>query len=346
MESALLAALRQNGEAYQSDLVRATGFSRSRVSEVLSKLLEQRFVEKMPLGRNYKVILRSDPREGAAHEGRARRTLRLGFTRAAEYPFIVPFRKLLKEKMNARLELKIYDNGMDVAHDLSQSRLDLGIAPLLTHFMFFSLGAPIRILAPAGSGGASVIKRLRRGKPQRSGEDGDDLRVASTKLSTMELLLRSCINDCALTKVTRTVYATSPLEIMDMLAYRRVGAACIWEPYATILERRGFERSARYSDLGEHVCCVLAAGNHLGDQFLGKVIGVYASSMENFAKSQDSSISAYAALAGLDAAILMRVSHEYTYPLELDVKLILNQLERGGIHLPSPSSFSDAIWSN
>ena len=44
------------GETYQSELVRQSGFSRSRVSEVLSSLEEDGLISRIPLGKNFRVI--------------------------------------------------------------------------------------------------------------------------------------------------------------------------------------------------------------------------------------------------------------------------------------------------
>src|SRR5271165_6213259 len=154
-ERIILDLLARNGEAYQSDLVRQSGFSRSRISEVLSSLEESGLVTRIPLGKNFRVIITAQVRKRRVHSGKE--ALRLGIIRASEYPFVLPFEKLLREKLNIKLSILTYDNGIDLSRDLSLLRLDLGIAPVLTHFMFFSIGSPIKMIAPAGSGGATIL---------------------------------------------------------------------------------------------------------------------------------------------------------------------------------------------
>ena len=83
-----------------------------------------------------------------------------GFTRAAEYPFLVPLKKVLRED-GLELDFRVYDNGVGVARDLSILRIDIGIAPLVTLFMMHSLDAPFKIIGPAGSGGSSVLESPR-----------------------------------------------------------------------------------------------------------------------------------------------------------------------------------------
>ena len=149
-EEEMLQILRQNGQAYQSDIVRATGFSRATVSEALSSLEERRMVVRLKEGRNSKVVY-------VAGRPRARSRLRLGFTRAAEYPFLVPLKRTLKHE-GIELDFRVYDNGVSVARDLSMLRVDVGIAPLITLFMMHSLDAPFKIIGPAASGGSSVLE--------------------------------------------------------------------------------------------------------------------------------------------------------------------------------------------
>ena len=57
VERILLDLLERTGnETYQSDLVRQSGFSKSRVSEVLSALEGKGLVSRIPLGKNFRVI--------------------------------------------------------------------------------------------------------------------------------------------------------------------------------------------------------------------------------------------------------------------------------------------------
>ncbi len=145
----------EGGEIYQSELVRKIGFSKSRVSEVLSSLEKDGLISKIPLGKNFRVVATKRSKETFSHNKKSRsvtKILRLGMIRASEYPFVLPFEKDLREKMGIMLRFQIYENGTDLSRDLSLLRLDLGIAPVLTHFVFYSIGSPIKMIAPAGFG--------------------------------------------------------------------------------------------------------------------------------------------------------------------------------------------------
>ena len=330
-EAETLEILRQNGEAYQSDIMRATGFSRATVSEVLSALEERRMIARVKEGRNSRVVY-------LAGRARAKNRLRLGFTRAAEYPFLIPLKRTLRES-GVELEFRVYDNGIAVARDLSLLRIDIGIAPLVTLFMMYSLDAPFKIIGPAGSGGSSVLESPKGGRDRREG-----VRAVCTKMSTMEMLMRSAENRHAIPEIATIAYAASPREIETALLSGSADVCSIWEPYATMLEARGAKRILRYSQLSEHVCCAAAAGNHLGDRLLSKVSRSYATAMGAFRGDRESCYSAYAALSGLESSTVRRVEAEYSYPVEISSDSIANQLRAAGLVLPSPSSFEGALF--
>jgi predicted transcriptional regulator len=332
-EAETLEILRHNGQAYQSDIMRATGFSRATVSEVLASLEKRRMITRIREGRNSKVVY-------AAGHGRARSRLRLGFTRAAEYPFLVPFRRILREG-GVELDFRVYDNGVAVARDLSLLRIDIGIAPLITLFMMHSLDAPFKIIGPAGSGGSSVLGSPKAGKERREG-----VRAVCTKMSTMEILMRSAEGRHAIPDIGTIAYADSPHEIGRALLSGSADVCSIWEPYATILETRGANRIMRYSELSEHLCCAAAAGNHLGNRLLSKLSRSHAAAMRAFKGDRDSCYSAYAALSGLESSTIRRVESEYSYPVEISSSSVVKQLGVAGLRLPSPSSFGDSLFDD
>jgi predicted transcriptional regulator len=366
VESALLDLLTENrGALFQSELVRQSGFSKSRVSEVISSLEQRRLVSRTALGKNLRVFLpyKFHPRFIRSKSApRKKELLKLGIVRSSEYPYLVSFKKILGEKLGIVLDLVIYSNGIDLARDLSLLRLDLGIAPILTHFIFCSLGSPMKIIAPAGSGGSSiVVRRLHRhnstsdSKRSRGVRNvgGKASRVATTKLSTMELLLRSTINceegkSLPLSNPGDIIYSNGPNEFMQALISGKADGACTWEPYTTMLlanERLGLKRIVRYSDIGEHICCALAGGNSLQAQFLDKLGSLFVKSQEEYLRDRERFFAPYSVLMGFDQKIVRKVSSEYSYPSELDQSIISKQFTRAGIQIPSPWSVKEILPS-
>ena len=327
-ERETLRVLKEGGDTYQADLVRATGFSKATISEVLASLEKRNLVRRTALGRNSRVsLVGREPRHG--------KSIRFGFTRSAEYPFLIPLRRALREE-GILVDFRVYDNGVDAARDLSNLRLDVAIAPIPTLFMFHALEAPFKLLGPAGSGGSSILAR-----PGGSSREGGS--AVCTKLSTMELLMRSALAHHAVPEVKTIAYAHGPAEIGEELMSGSADLCSIWEPYATLLEARGARRLLRYSDISDHVCCALAAGNHLGEPFVARLAKRHTAALEELRRDREGPISSYSSLAGLESALVRKVTREYTYPSGLSPRALVAQLEDAGVTTPSPSSFQDAI---
>jgi predicted transcriptional regulator len=332
----------EGGEIYQSELVRKIGFSKSRVSEVLSSLEKDGLISKIPLGKNFRVVATKRSKETFSHNKKSRsvtKILRLGMIRASEYPFVLPFEKDLREKMGIMLRFQIYENGTDLSRDLSLLRLDLGIAPVLTHFVFYSIGSPIKMIAPAGSGGAAILAK----KPRVHA--ADNFEVATTKLSTMELMLRSSINKGDIPRSSNIHYYRSPKRMIDAVLSGEVDGACIWEPYSTILQRkRGFKRLFEYEDESEdHVCCAIAAGNHIKLDVLYRIGRTFSGSVDKYRKNPEAYLAPYSNFMRFDQKLTEIASKEYGYPSELDYHKLARQFNSAGINVPLPSSVKDAV---
>ena len=340
VEQAILGLLEGNVEIYQSDLVRQSGFSRSRVSEVLASLETSGLISRVPLGKNFRVILNrsaGSSKSFAKKNPRKKKILSLGMIRASEYPFIISFENLLREKMGITLNCVIYDNGLRISRDLAQFRLDLGIAPVLTHFVFYSTGSPIKMIAPAGSGGASILVNNRRKHSK------ENFTIATTKLSTMELMLRSSMNDGDISRDSAVQYYSSPRMMMNSILSGKVDAACIWEPYSTkLLKKRCCKKIVRYAE-EEHVCCALAAGNHLESDLQYRIAKTLTESIEVYRRNPENYISSYSRFMRFDEKIMKVSSKEYAYPLELDHQKLARQFEQAGVKIPIPSSVKDAV---
>ncbi len=316
------------GKAYQADLVRATGFSKSRVSEVIAKLEREGIVGRTQVGRNYLVYMKSQAPE--KREGK----LRLGIIRSAEYPYVIPLRNYLSGK-GIELDIEIYDNGIDVMKELTMGRLDFGISPMVMQLFFYFAEAPIKIIAPAGAGGASIVSNETL---------PDHPTVASTKLSTMELLVRTTVGGALMGEVSTMAYAKSPEALVEMLRAGKAHAASIWEPYATLLVQAGFRKLADYSDFGEHYCCTLASHSGLPDRTVELMLRALGESLSAYASDRDAYLGPYSALIGVPYHLVSRAASSYHYPEELSVPVILRQMEQAGVRIPYPSVIKEAIW--
>ena len=336
VEKRILSILhKHSGEIYQSTLVCESGFSKSRISEILTRMEEIGSIYRVPLGKNLKVVSREPRKPKYNHE-----RLKLGFTRSTEYAFLPLFAKLMRQENDIKIDFKIYGNGIEVARDLSEGRIDLGIAPILTLIESFSLGSNLRILAPSGAGGSSLIERIRE-KEQK----GTSRHISTTRLSTMELLLRTSMNKGLIQKERDVIYSTSPQQMVANMLHGYTEVVSIWEPFATILlsKHTEFRRVTRYSELENHCCCTIAGGTHVSRRLLKKAKETFSSSIESYLAEPESTLDAFSTLVGFEKSLVAKVRTEYTYPEEIDRNVIARQFEDAGVLIPAASTICEAM---
>ncbi|BCU70784.1 DUF7343 domain-containing protein [Stygiolobus caldivivus] len=262
--SLILELIKKYGELRQSDLVSLSGISKSRVSEILTDLERKGIIERKKLaGRN--LVVKLSPKK----------FLTIGIIKAAEYPFIVPFMKVLREK-GYHVEVRVYSNGLDVTKDLSSGKIDIALSPVITQILFQKIFSNFKIIAGGAKGGGAIIG------------DYSCNTIASTSLSSMELW--SLLYDPEATLVEYS----SPDDMINALERREVKKISIWEPYATILANEGFRIIHRFEPLH---CCTLAIRNDLDPEFFR---GIYEQAFTNFLSQKDRWIQDYSNVVNID----------------------------------------------
>lgn len=115
----ILSLLKENGGSLpQSELRELTKLSKSRLSEILSELEKEGLITRQRImGKNLNVSLNN--------------SLRIGIIEAAEYPFIIPFYKMVKNA-GFNTELRVYSDGVSLTRDLVLGKLDVGMSPVVT----------------------------------------------------------------------------------------------------------------------------------------------------------------------------------------------------------------------
>ena len=184
--------LLENGETLQSNIYKALSVSKSRVSEVLKDLEERNVISRQKIGKNYLVSLNSYVKEIGG-------SIRIGIIRSSEYGYIIPLRKMVKDR-GIELNVKVYDNGIEVMKDLVMGKLDFGISPTISQIFFAYAGFPVKMVAPAGSGGGYLFSNTNDKKP----------RALSSRLSTMELIMRTAVNSSIMRDPAQVSYFDDP----------------------------------------------------------------------------------------------------------------------------------------
>ncbi len=234
---------------HQSELVEASGYSKSWISEVLGELESQGLIARVEgPGKTKRIVLSKflDPGVG--------RVIRVSLVRAAEYLPLFYFITRLKG-LGYSVELLFYSNVYEATLALCRGVAHLALTPLVTHAVFKSLGAPIKSYHGGAIGGASIVS-LR---------DLDITSVATSKASTMEVTLVAYSRSKGI-NVGELTYYSSPGEGLELIMEGRVKSIVIWEPYATILERSGLKRVKLIDELGPYYCCFLARHEKLSPE--------------------------------------------------------------------------------
>ncbi len=305
----------------QSEIARATGFSKSRVSEVLLDLEREGLIRRARRG-NVVLVFPSTP----VPRGEERR-LRLGVIKACEYVFIAPFRKALKEK-GYSLEVSVYSDGLAALWSLVTGEVDLALAPIASELLFYALTGRLRILGGGAGGGAWVLENPRAACDACS----------STLASSMEVLVKEVIGRGA-----SIIYERSGERIVFDLEAGRARYAALWEPYASMCILKGYRVVQEPSTDLLPLCCCLAASTTLSDETREVVVKAYAEAVEEACRSPERWIEAYSAMVGVDSSYVRRAIGSYTFTSKVPMNEVERMLRRSGLELPSPSIIREAV---
>ncbi|MUM64010.1 MarR family transcriptional regulator [Acidianus infernus] len=293
----ILSILKERGSLPQTELVKISGMSKSRVSEILNELEKEGIIfRKQLVGKNLIVSLNKT------------KFLRLGIINAAEYPFIIPFIKKLREK-GVEVEVKIYDNGLQVTKDLVLGKIDMGFSPVISQIIFSKI-FDIKIIAGGAKGGAGIV--------------GESCNIGSTVMSSMETWTLAEVRNANI------IPFNSPQELVKNFETRKVPAIAIWEPYLSILESKGHKVTHVFEP---NHCCTLAIRSSLEDE--EKIKEIYEDAFSWFLSSKDRWISDYSNLLGEDYNIMKKASERYYFDSYLDLKEVYKNLKKMNIYIPA-----------
>jgi predicted transcriptional regulator len=315
-EEAIIRFLRERGSrgALQSEVVEATGYSKSTISHFLTKLESKGIVyRRRERGSGLRVWLKGFESSS--------KFIRVGMVRAAEYPFIFDFKSRLEE-IGYGVHLRVYEDGVSLMSDLVRGRIEVGLSPLITQLVFYAASrGKFKIVASGVSGGGSVI--LRRGLGL-----SDVKRAGSTLASTMDACLTAYLREKGLSDV-EVVYFDSPQRMVEALERSDVEMLSIWEPYSSMLEVKGHRRLARFNEfMGVFPCCVLAL--NLADGELERLVAdvfVEALSKREYADCA----SKLGGLIDVEPEIVRRCLAEYEFHPRFEARDVKGYLKSVGL---------------
>jgi len=315
-EEAIIRFLRERGNkgALQSEIVEATGYSKSTISYFLAKLEGEGVVyRRRERGSGLRVWLKGFESPS--------RLVRVGMVRAAEYPFIFDFKSRLEE-MGFSVHLRVYEDGVSLMSDLVRGRIEVGLSPLITQLVFYAASrGKFKIVASGVSGGGSIV--LRRGVGL-----SDVRRAGSTLASTMDACLATYLREEGLSDV-EVVYFDGPQRMVEALERGDVEMLSVWEPYSSMLESKGHRRLARFNDfMGVFPCCVLAL--NLADEELERLVAdvfVEALSRKDYANGA----SKLGGLINVEPEVVRRCLAEYEFHPKFEARDVRGYLKSVGL---------------
>ncbi|MCE4618768.1 MAG: winged helix-turn-helix transcriptional regulator [Desulfurococcales archaeon] len=223
-------------------------------------------------------------------------TLRIGILRASEYPYIIPFSRLLKDITHS-VTVAVYDEAYKLASDLASGRVHLAFAPAVTLIAMHRLsGGRVHIIGGGSRGGTGIVY-------SRQGGYGH----ATTMASTMEL--------CATVSRLKPprVYKRSGNEILESVFTGEVEAGVVWEPYLYIARNKGLDVEACRLPF----CCLLGANSLLEDDYR-RISSIFARSLD-IVSARGVDLQAYAELIGMDYGLVEATVSSYEYIREIPV---------------------------
>lgn len=295
----IIETLKKYGDLYESELYKLAGLSKSRTAEILRDLEKEGLIKKtVIMGKNKKISLVRE------------KFLRIGIIRAAEYPFIMPFIKKLKN-YGIDSQIIIYNNGLELTKDIVNGKLDLGLSPLIAQ-VFFSKTFGLEIVAGGAKGGAGIVG------------DCTDI-VGSTELSSMELWTLLTLKEAEIE------HFNSPEELINALRTRKVHSIAIWEPYYSMLAKTGSYKIKQPFEA--YHCCTLGMRKELS-YMKDKIKRIYEEAFISFKESKDRWVSDYANLLNMDYNILRESVNAYEFDSYFNLKEALKILQKMNVYIP------------
>ena len=302
--------------ALQSELYEL-GYSRSTIAEALESLEEENLIVKRNIGKKaYRIwIIDEAPFP-------IKNTLRLGLLRAVEYPHALLAAHDLKEKYNVRV--LVYNSALELTNALAIGKVDLACSPLITQILYALLMKSIKVVSGCGFSGSGLVVRgeLKEGKT-----------IASSELSTMETMLKLFLEKKGLKNI-KVTYFKNPENAVESFLRGEIDGISIWEPYLTLLKKKGFN-AYHYSDyFGKYPCCALGVNLSFLDvnktlfyEFLEK----FKENTENLEKRKGQAVELMVEVMGFEEKLVRESFGGFVYDYRLTKKQVEEMLNRFGL---------------
>ncbi len=282
-EVKLLSLILNYGSLNASELARISGYSRSWVWKTLRRLEKEKVVRLEKKG----GTLVAYPAE-KSHK----KLLRIGLLKASEYPYIIPFARRLKNHYS-EIEILVYDEAFKLAYDIALGKVQLGMAPAISHLIVHRISGGLSYIFAGGSKGGAGIIEGRKGEGH-----------VTTMASSMELC--SELNHLPHPRI----YLRKGEDIIRYVKKGQARYGVVWEPFLYQAARNGLK--TRPCDLP--FCCLLGGNANLKEDH-ETISKLFEQAVAEARRRIDDPvlIDAYANIIGIDRTLVKNTVKSYEY---------------------------------
>ncbi|MGC8608994.1 MAG: hypothetical protein ACP5UV_03880 [Thermoplasmata archaeon] len=296
----------------QSEMESLFGFSRSHVSETISKL-----------EKSGKIISRND-------ENNLRRiwlteffpyymdnVLRIGFLKSSEYIPFISTAADIAELYGISLLMEDYSDAMLMMDDLNDGLIEIALAPFFTQMLYSVSNSNVKITGAVSSGGSCVIEN----------QDATNDICASTESSSMMLIMREFLKKTGDRKVKNF---RDPGRALGMFRESRIRFLAIWEPY---LSKAGGKIAMNYGEaMDSFPCCTVALKKEMTEKKIIEAI------MSRYLKGSEVVIDQnvlikFSKITRIDVETIRRSLESYNFSPKFDYETVKNYLKFTGMML-------------
>ncbi len=318
-----LLAKRDEEGVPQTELVDQLSFSRSTISESLTRLEDERKIVRRNMNDKSKRVWRIQDAPFPLDN-----LIRVGLLRTVEYPHAL----LTIDDIYPNTRINIFNSAMEATRSLSKGQVDIAFSPLTTQAMFSSLMKSIRIVAGAGYEGSGII--------YREGSDLQNIEYGCSELSTMETYLKKFLESKSIDPIDVEIsYFKNPERMVEAYINEEVDGLSIWEPYFSNLKSDSRSEFIEFSEIfGRYPCCTVGINTEFqkkNEELFKKFINKYFENTEklknHYNDLRSRAIDLTVDKMGFNRETVLTTFDKYDHDFILTEESFVNSLKRFGL---------------
>jgi len=308
----------------QGEISSILRYSRSTISETLTKMLKDGEIFRKKVGRKAYRVWLSDYTPFPI-----KNLIRVAILRAVEYPHVLLTVKDLGEK-GVNVRLRVFDNALEATKALATGYVDIAYTPLVTQTFYALLLRSIEIVAGCGFGGSGLVVK---------NEKFDRLTYGCSELSTMEMNLKIFLESQNIDPSSVELrYFKTPDRMVESFTSGEISALSIWEPYLGFF--RGKFRVYDFEELfGRFPCCTMAVNKKfvkVNEKIFQVFLKTYRENTDKLQKRREEAVKLMAETLKLPETLVNMSFGKFDYSYRLTKDECLKTLKRFGIILTKP----------